>query len=158
MRVRFEPASNRIDGDLRGGFIWKAKNTRRDAAECQAANTGDFGGSLKTGGVTTGKHVGIRGVIGRGFIDWANRVQNKVGWQMVGAGDFGAAAYFGADILLLFLFVHNVRAVIAQARPGGGMDHIVNALVKRLKATQHLIVRSIHNRIGLERANISLPE
>ena len=26
MRVRFEPARNRIDGDPRGGFIWKAKN------------------------------------------------------------------------------------------------------------------------------------
>ncbi|MNI78330.1 hypothetical protein D3C73_1346970 [compost metagenome] len=55
------------------------------------------------------------------------------------------------------LQLHNDIAILTQLWAGSRMNGIVNAGMKRLKATQHPAVGSVHDGIGFKLCNISLP-
>ena len=84
--------------------------------------------------------------------DGADRMNHVFTWQIVGLGDFGLTSR-----LLVVLLEHQMVAFFSQLNSRSGMDGVVDALVQRMEASQHLAVGGVDDGIHLEARNITLP-
>ncbi len=74
--------------------------------------------------------------------------------QIKGRCDFGLSGI----LLMSLLFSHQIRTVQPKLYATVAVDDVINAAVKRIKASAQAAVGGIHNGIDFQCSNIALPE
>ena len=149
--MRIEPVPHGADGDMGRLVFREAEDARRDAAEGDAFET-MLCCKRETGLVARGQKPAV--LIGQAALhDGTYRVQDEARGKMVARCDLGLACR-----LIVALCLHEFVAVVAHLDACHRLLDVVDAVMVRQEAAEHLAVGRIDDGIDAQPRDVALPK
>ena len=138
-------------GDTGGLALGETEHARGDAAEGHAFEP-LFLRQHEAGAVAGGEQLPV--AVGQWPVDdRADGVQHMPGREIVAPGELGLSGR-----LLVALGTHDRGTFLTQLQAGGGVDHVVDAVVPRPEAAQKPGVGRVHDGVRVQPRDVALPE